>query len=118
MDSISGIGVAICQQDGWGRGKRAAKYVRKLRFGGKFVSNIRVASVSSISVIRRDATSAMVFSTPGIDITAGQAEWVVRWRMARPRKRRCATVGDLPRADILVDHDTDGVLSQWITDLW
>jgi hypothetical protein len=61
----------------------------------------------------------MVFSTPGIDITAGQEEWVVRWRIARPRKRRWAMVGDFPREDIRVDHETDGVLSQWMTDrLW
>eukprot|EP00978_Attheya_sp_CCMP212_P049576 scaffold684901_cov94-Attheya_sp.AAC.2 len=54
-----------------------------------------------------------------MEITAGQEEWVVRWRIARPRKSRWATVGDFPRDDIRVDHETEGVLSQWIMErLW
>jgi hypothetical protein len=39
---------------------------------------------SSISLIRRDATSASVFWTLGIEMTDGQTKWVVRCRIARP----------------------------------
>eukprot|EP00978_Attheya_sp_CCMP212_P014055 scaffold35684_cov59-Attheya_sp.AAC.2 len=117
FDSSSGAGVAICQDDGCGRGKRAAKYMRNFWLGSNAGLNVPSCATGPwISGIIRDATSARVLSTPGIDTTAGQAEWVVRWRIARPLSSRWAIVGDWPRADILVTQDNEGVLSQWMID--
>ena len=63
----------------------------------------------------REETSARVLSSPAMEITVAGIERKVRCRMARPRRSWGAT-RDSARQVMRVDHDTAGVLSQWITE--
>ena len=72
---------------------------------------MRNAESSSRWGMARDAMSAKVLSVPATcEILTGAAS-NMRWRMAKPRSRRCAASDFAVLVAILVTHATLGVLS-------